>query len=138
MFGLEFLEFGWIRGMILGLDEVLGIFEKSRALFSLFRRQLVSCGFHRCRVKEASDSHFDGSIESGMSSIIDLHMWFVFTGSKRIPRVLSMIKELVVFCWFLPPSLLKRLVAEARASLLRRRRFLFCIGCIFSGVCLLA
>jgi len=55
------------------------IFEISRAYFSLFRSELVSCGFHGSRVKETSDSCFDSFIESGAWSIIDLHMLFVCT-----------------------------------------------------------
>jgi len=58
------------------------IFERSRACFSLLGVELVSCGFHECRVKETSNSYFDGSIESELSSITDLHIWFVCTGFR--------------------------------------------------------
>ncbi|KAG5610370.1 hypothetical protein H5410_021651, partial [Solanum commersonii] len=63
---VEFLAFELTLINIRGSDVRIGILR--------VRRQLVSCGFHGCRVKEASDSRFDGSIESGMSSTIDLHM----------------------------------------------------------------
>lgn len=49
-------------------------FNGSRACFNLFRFELVCCGFYGCRVKETPNSFFDGSIEFGTSSTIDLHM----------------------------------------------------------------
>ena len=56
------------------------IFGKSQACFLLFRHELVSCGFHRYQIEETLNLCFEGSIEYGTSSIIDLHMWFVYTG----------------------------------------------------------
>ena len=50
------------------------------AYFILLGVGLVSCGFHGCWVKENSDLCFDCSIESGTLDVIDLHMWFVYTG----------------------------------------------------------
>ena len=71
------------------------IFERSRACFSLFRRELVSCDFYECWVKETSDSYFEGSIiESGTSRIIDLHMWFVCAGFQRSPEGLFKVMEI--------------------------------------------
>ncbi|KAG5592014.1 hypothetical protein H5410_042528 [Solanum commersonii] len=36
--------------------------------------EIVSCDFHKFRIKETSDSCFDCSIRSRTSSIIDFHM----------------------------------------------------------------
>lgn len=90
------------------------IFESFRVYFSLFRTELISCDFHIYPVKEASDSCFDSSINSWMSSIINFHMWFwvslffcvlvqfcVFAEGKwwesRICGVSSRSKEVKVF-----------------------------------------
>jgi len=62
------------------------IFEKFQACFSFCRRELVSCGFHGCRVKETSDLCFDDSSKSETSSIIDLYMQFLCMGFQKNPE----------------------------------------------------
>lgn len=68
----------------------LGWFLRDREIYLVFLGiMFVSYEFHACQIKETSKSSFDGSSQFKTSSIIDLHIWFVFIqGSERILRVL--------------------------------------------------
>lgn len=69
-----------IQGITLGVGAVMVYFFERPEFISLFRRELISCDFYKCRVKETSYSYCDDFIESETSSIIDLHIWFECTG----------------------------------------------------------
>lgn len=50
------------------------IFERSQSCVILLGAELVSCGFHECRIKDL-EFKFRRSIESKTSSIINSHMF---------------------------------------------------------------
>lgn len=79
MLGSEFQEFHWIRGMILGLREVLIDLTKASSLFWPFRRYVHFLWLSHMSFEETSNSYFDGFIKSGMPSKVKVHVWFVCT-----------------------------------------------------------